>query len=103
MSEYRYKLSSRAKQVLKKIKDKTLLRRYQATMRDICERPFEGDPKVGGLDGLFTVGFRYVDGEHRVAYTVVEDEGTDPFVLILLVGTRENFYKELKRIWEKRS
>ncbi|ATY84503.1 plasmid stabilization protein [Kyrpidia spormannii] len=100
MSEYRYKLSSRAKQVLKKIKDKALLRRYQATMRDICERPFEGDPKVGDLDGLFTVGFRYVDGEHRVAYTVVEDGDTEPFVLILLVGTRENFYEELKRIWK---
>jgi len=99
MSEYRYKLSSRAKQVLKKINDKKLLRKYQETMRDICESPYEGDQKVGDLSGLFTVGFRYVDGEHRIAYTVVEDEGTEPFVLILLVGTRQNFYEELKRIW----
>ncbi|MFD1676464.1 type II toxin-antitoxin system RelE/ParE family toxin [Alicyclobacillus fodiniaquatilis] len=101
MSDYPYKLSSRAKQVLKKLKDKPLLRKYQETMRDICESPFEGDPKVGDLSGVYAVGFRYVDGEHRVAYAVVEEDGIEPFVLILLVGTRGNFYEELKRIWNK--
>ncbi|SFU95592.1 type II toxin-antitoxin system RelE/ParE family toxin [Alicyclobacillus macrosporangiidus] len=101
MPEYQYKLSSRAKRVLKKIKDKALLCKYRDAMRDICESPYEGDPKVGDLSGLFTVTFRYVDGAHRIAYTVVEEEDTEPFVLVLLVGTRENFYEELKRIWKE--
>ncbi|MCL6489706.1 MAG: type II toxin-antitoxin system RelE/ParE family toxin [Alicyclobacillus mali] len=84
---------------MKKINDKKLLRNYRETMRNICESPYQGGHKVGDLSGLFTVGFRYVDGEHRIAYTVVEDEGTEPFVLILLVGTSQTFYEELKRIW----
>lgn len=79
-----------------------MLRKYQETMQDICHSPFAGDPKVNDLSGVFSVKFRYVDGEHRVAYTVLEEEGVDPFVLILLVGTRENFYAELKRIWNAR-
>lgn len=95
MSEYSYRLSSRAKQILKKIKDKTLLQKYQDTMREISINPFDGDPKVGDLSGVFAVGFRYIDGEHRIAYTVIEES----VVLVLLVGTRENFYEELKRLW----
>lgn len=98
MSEYPYRLSSRAKQGLKKIKDKRLLRKYQEAMREICASPFDGDSKVGDLSSVFSCGFRYVDGDHRVAYIVVEEEDLESFVLILLVGTRENFYSELKRI-----
>jgi Txe/YoeB family toxin of Txe-Axe toxin-antitoxin module len=101
MSDYSYKVSTSAKKVLKKIKDKSLLRKYQETMRDICEFPFEGDPKVGNLRGVYPVGFRYVDGEHRVAYTVIEEDEIKSMVLVLLVGTRENFYEELKWIWNK--
>ena len=84
---------------MKKVNDKSLLRRYQNTMREICKNPFEGEAKTGDLSGVYAVGFRYVDGEHRIAYTVIEEEGEAPIVLILLVGTRENFYAELKRIW----
>lgn len=56
MNEYRYELSARAKKVLKKVRDKALVRKYQETMRDISKNPFEGDQKVEDLDGLFTVG-----------------------------------------------
>jgi len=60
----------------------------------------EGDPsEKGSLLQGFSVGLRYIKIFHAgVQYRVVFDMAKDKKeVLIIFIGSRENFYKELKR------
>lgn len=49
---------------------------------------------MGDLHGLFGYDVYYDSVNYEIAYTVKEKE---ILVTIIMVGTRENFYNELKR------
>ncbi|WP_317913404.1 type II toxin-antitoxin system RelE/ParE family toxin [Carnobacterium maltaromaticum] len=75
---------------LKKIKDRKLKEKFVSIIYDeIANDPFTGEQKTGDLKGFWTMGFT----TYRVAYMIIEDA----VIPILLVGTHENFYEELKR------
>jgi mRNA interferase RelE/StbE len=63
-----------------------------ATVAAIVEDPTLGEPKKGDLAGVFVYKFQCVDRRFLLAYEY------DPQTRwLLLVGTHENFYRDLKR------
>ncbi|HBK5726112.1 TPA: type II toxin-antitoxin system RelE/ParE family toxin, partial [Enterococcus faecium] len=53
-----------------------------------------GEQKTGDLSGIWAIGFKYAGTTYRVAYEI-KDNAVIP---ILLCGTHENFYEQLKKI-----
>ena len=90
-----------AAKYLKKLKDKRLKKLYQDAIDDICADPSVGDPKHGDLEGFLGYDIYYNKINYELAYTIEERviEGTDETetVVVIMAGTRENFYDQLKR------
>ena len=94
MYELRYK--RQAEQYLKKIKEKGLILAYREALTEISKDPFNaGEQKTGDLAGIYCYDVTYSKTNYEVAYQIFEEDGK--FVVIVLAGTRENFYQELKR------
>ncbi|MGN4055378.1 type II toxin-antitoxin system mRNA interferase toxin, RelE/StbE family [Enterococcus faecium] len=80
---------------LKKLKEKTLKEQFLTIISDeIAVRPHSGEQKTGDLSGIWAIGFKYAGTTYRVAYEI-KDNAVIP---ILLCGTHENFYEQLKKI-----
>ena len=92
-----------AAKYLKKLKDKTLKKLYDEAIREICKDPTIGEPKHGDLEGVFGYDIYYNKTNYELAYTVEErvneDSGEIETVVVIMAGTRENFYDELKQFW----
>jgi len=84
-----------AARFLKKLKEKPLKAAFQNTVDEILKDPYIGEPKRGDLSGVFCYDIYYNKTNYELAYTIIE-EG-DSTVVVILAGTRENFYEELKR------
>lgn len=84
-----------AARYLKKIKDKQLKGLYQKAVDEICQDHTIGDPKTGDLLGVFGYDIYYNKTNYELAYTVEYVNGKT--VVVIMAGTRENFYDELKR------
>lgn len=80
---------------LKKIKEKPLKAAYQNAFQEIRENPYIGQPKSGNLSSIYAFDVKYKGTSYEVAYTIHEKDGKR--VVVLLAGTRENFYDELFR------
>ena len=95
-----------AARYLKKLKDKKLKAMYKAAIDTILENPFAGEEKTGDLQGIRGFDIYYDRTNHELAYTVEEirkpDSGETEIVVVIMAGTRENFYDELKRYWPRR-
>ncbi len=92
---YELLFSSAAERYLKKIKEKPLRAAYKATFLKIVENPYMGRPKKGDLSGIYGYDIYYKGTNYEIAYTIKETNGKK--VIVLLAGTRENFYEQLKR------
>ena len=84
-----------AARFLKKIKEKPLKLAFQKAIDDISQNPYIGDPKTGDLSGVYCCDFFYNKTNYELAYTIIEEN--DETVVVILAGTRENFYNELKQ------
>jgi mRNA-degrading endonuclease RelE of RelBE toxin-antitoxin system len=84
-----------AARYLKKLKDKTLKTLYREAIERIAADPTIGEAKRGDLSGVFGYDIYYNKTNYELAYTVELIDGQ--VVVIILAGTRENFYEELKR------
>ena len=94
MYELRYKTS--AERYLKKLKEKGIIAAYRDALIKISEDPYcAGIEKKGDLAGVFCRDVYYANTNYEIAYQIFE-EGNQ-IVVIILAGTRENFYQELKR------
>ncbi|MHB1253951.1 MAG: type II toxin-antitoxin system RelE/ParE family toxin [Candidatus Humimicrobiaceae bacterium] len=80
---------------LKKIKEKPLKLAFRKTINNIIQNPYGGEPKTGDLSGVYCCDFFYNKTNYEIAYTIIDKNNKT--VVIILVGTRENFYNELKR------
>jgi mRNA interferase RelE/StbE len=85
-----------AKKYFKKLKDKQLKENYRAAIIDIRNNPYIGEAKTGDLKGIYCLNVHYRKVNYELAYRVTELDNGD-MVVIIMAGTRENFYKELKR------
>jgi len=84
-----------AARFLKKLKEKALKLKFQEAMDLICENPEVGETKTGDLSGIFCYDIFHAKINYELAYTLIEQNGET--VVVILAGTRENFYEELKR------
>jgi len=88
-----------AARFLKKIKEKPLKLAFQKTIDEIIKNLYGGEPKTGDLSGVYCYDFFYNKTKYEIAYTIIEEN--DKTIVIILAGTRENFYNQLKRYIKK--
>ena len=84
-----------AARFLKKLKDKKLKALYRAAVDKIREDYTVGEAKTGDLTGLYGYDIYYNKTNYELAYRVEYAE--DRIIVVVMAGTRENFYDELKR------
>ena len=84
-----------AAKFLKKLMDKKLKSLYQEAIDRIREDHTVGEAKNGDLSGIYGYDIFYNKTNYELAYRgeYVEDK----IVVVIMAGTRENFYDELKR------
>lgn len=88
-------LSSAAGRYFKKIRENGLKKVLSEALNDICKNPYIGELKTGDLSGLYGYDVYYKGTNYEIAYKIYE-EGEN-LIVVILAGTRENFYEELKR------
>lgn len=84
-----------AARYLKKLKEKSLKDKFQAAIDQVQMDPYFGEPKTGDLSGIYCCDIFHNKTNYELAYTIIEED--DETVVVILAGTRENFYEELKR------
>ena len=84
-----------AAKYLKKLKDKRLKKLYQDAIEAIMENPMLGEEKVGDLKGIRCYDIYYDRVNYELAYRIKFEN--EKIIVILMAGSRENFYNELKR------
>ena len=88
--------SRAAEKYLKKIKDKHLLAAFKVAVDKLKIDPYIGSQKTGDLRGVFGYDVKYGGINYELAYRIYEEN--NQLIVVLLAGTRENFYDELKRM-----
>jgi mRNA-degrading endonuclease RelE of RelBE toxin-antitoxin system len=92
---YKVAPEKRVLKYLKKLKEKKLKEQFiNVIYNDIAKNPDKGIQKQGNLSEIYIWELRYDKTDYRIAY-IIEEKNIVP---ILLVGSHENFYRELKRI-----
>lgn len=84
-----------ASKFIRKIKDKKLKSLYQEAIDKIKEDHTVGTLKKGDLSGIYGYDIYYNKTNYELAYTVEYQD--NKIIVVILAGTRENFYNELKR------
>lgn len=84
-----------AAKFIKKLKDKKLKLLYQEAVDTIREDHTAGEAKTGDLSGVYGYNIYYNKTNYELAYTVEYLE--DKVIVIIMAGTRENFYDQLKQ------
>lgn len=89
---------------LKKLKDKKLKELYKKAIDAIQQDPTIGEEKTGDLKGVRGYDIYYRRINYELAYTVeyaqVKGKDVPEVVVVILAGTRENFYDQLKHYWK---
>lgn len=84
-----------AAKYMKKLKDKKLKTLYKEAV-DIIRKDYTiGQAKIGDLSGVYCYDIYYNKTNYELAYTV--EYVDDRVIVVIMAGTREKFYQELKR------
>lgn len=92
---YEIRFMGAAEKYLKKLKEKGLKKAFQEVLEKISSDPYIGELKRGDLAGVYCYDIYYSKANYELAYRIYEEDGQ--MVVVILAGTRENFYDELKR------
>lgn len=84
---------------LKKCKDKNLKSLYKEAIDKIKTDHTIGELKNEDLSGIYSYNIYYNKTNYELAYRVEYLE--NKIIIIIMAGTRENFYDELKRYMSK--
>jgi mRNA interferase RelE/StbE len=84
-----------AHKYLKKITEKGLKSAFRKALSGIEADPYIGQLKTGDLAGIYCYDVIYAGTNYEIAYRVYEEAGRK--VVVILAGTRQNFYEQLKR------
>lgn len=84
-----------AAKYLKKIKEKKLKQLFREAIEMIAEDCTVGTAKTGDLQGIYGYDIYYNKTNYELAYTV--EYVDDKVIVVIMAGTRENFYEQLKR------
>ena len=89
-----------AAKFIKKLKDKKLKTLYQEAIDKIREDHLVGTQKNGDLAGIYGYDIYYNKTNNELAYKV--EYCDDKIIVVIMAGTRENFYNELKNYIKSR-
>lgn len=94
-----YKISERAVKQLKRLRrsDRVLYDKLLTGIEEIRRDPSIGEAKKGDLKGFRSLDIHHLKTNYELTYTLQFDDKLQKVVLVVFVGTRENFYAELKR------
>lgn len=84
-----------AAKFFKKLKDKKLKTLYREAIDKIREDHTVGELKSCDLSGVYGYDIYYNRTNYELAYSVEYQE--DKMIVVIMAGTRENFYDELKK------
>lgn len=84
-----------ARNYIKKIKDKKLKKLFKEATEAIQSDYTIGEKKKGDLAGIYSYDIFYNKTNYELSYTVEEVDGKT--IVVIMAGTRENFYLELKK------
>lgn len=84
------------KKFFKKIKDKILKKKFEEAIKELRNDPEIGEKKVGDLSGIWGYDVYYNGINYEIAY-IIEPLEDGTLLVIILAGTRENFWNEVKR------
>ena len=93
---YEIKYSKSVERYFKKIKNKHLISAFKTAIDELKIDPYIGIQKVGDLRGIYGYDVKYSGVNYELAYKIYEEN--EQLVVVILAGTRENFYEELKRL-----
>lgn len=96
---YDIRFSPATEKYFKKLKENKLKNVFRDTLHMISQDPYSGSQKKGDLLGVYGYDFRYRGTDYEIAYRIYEENGHR--IVVLLAGTRENFYEQLKRYTKK--
>lgn len=88
-------VASTARKALKKL-PKDVRKRIIEETKNISKAPYQFEKLQGVLHTCRSYHFTFKGIHYRIAYTI--DEGAKS-ATVVLVGTRESFYKKLERIF----
>lgn len=88
--------SPSAEKYFRRLRDKGLKEAFHTAIQKIRNDHSVGAPKTGDLKGLIGYDVYYNGTNYEIAYRISKLEN-GKIVVIILAGTRKNFYKELKR------
>ncbi len=92
---YKIEYTKRAEKYFKKIKEKGLKEAFSKAINLIAADPAIGEQKKGELSEIFCYDVYYDCTNYEIAYFICEKNGGT--VIIVMIGSRENFYDDLKR------
>ena len=95
IDNYEITFASKARKFIKKLKENKLKDKFKLAFGEISENPYIGEAKIGDLAGFYCYDVFYNGTNYEIAYTIHEEP--KKIVVVALIGTRENFYEELKR------
>lgn len=84
-----------AAKFFKKIKDKKLKLLFKEALIRISDDYNIGTMKKGDLAGIYSYDIYYNKTNYELAYTI--EEVDNQIIVVIMAGTRENFYTELKK------
>ncbi|MEX1029132.1 MAG: type II toxin-antitoxin system RelE/ParE family toxin [Paenibacillaceae bacterium] len=85
-----------AAKFIKKLVEKPLKRALYKAIIEIRTDPSIGEPKTGNLLGISCYDVIYKGTNYEIAYRLEKVEDGS-LIVVILAGTRENFYDQLKR------
>ena len=91
---YELRFTKMAERYFKKLKEKGLKSAYSEALGKIASAPYIGGLKTGDLAGIYCLDMYYNRTNYEIAYRIYEEDGN--IVAVIMAGSRENFYKELK-------
>lgn len=86
-----------AAKFLNELKDKKLKSLYKEAIEMICEDYSIGEKKTSDLAGMYGYDIYYNKTNYELAYRVRQLD--DLIIIVIMAGTRENFYEEVKWIF----
>lgn len=95
-----YRISPKAEKYIKKIKDQELKDKFRDAIQQIRQNPAVGALKKANLSGIRGYDLFHQGVKYEIAYEIVENDGI--LMIIILAGTRENFYAELEKYIKNR-
>jgi len=92
---YEIRFTGATEKYFNKVREKGLKQAFQVALEEISIDPYIGELKAGDLAGVYCYDVYYCKTNYELAYRIYEEDGE--MVVMILAGTRVNFYEDLKR------